>query len=157
MVNEVIRCSCECGNSLLRYDERKRKRRFISGHNNSRAGRNMQMSVCKTCGKQFPYYKSKTMGVFCSKECQYRFDYPGCFWVGGNGYMYYQKGRGSKVLYHRLLTLAEPGQVVHHIDGNRLNNHSTNLQVMASQSEHIRLHNPVLARWAKQKQVGGRL
>ena len=32
------------------------------------------------------------------------------------------------------------GEVVHHIDGNILNNHPDNLQVLASQSEHINLH-----------------
>ena len=32
------------------------------------------------------------------------------------------------------------GEVVHHIDGNRLNNDPTNIQVLPSQSEHARIH-----------------
>lgn len=33
----------------------------------------------------------------------------------------------------------QPGEVVHHIDGNKRNNHPGNLQVM-TQSEHARIH-----------------
>jgi hypothetical protein len=34
----------------------------------------------------------------------------------------------------------KPGEIVHHIDGNSSNNDPANLQVLASQSEHARLH-----------------
>lgn len=34
-----------------------------------------------------------------------------------------------------------PGEIVHHVDGNRHNNSPENLQVM-SQSEHMKIHNP---------------
>ena len=33
-----------------------------------------------------------------------------------------------------------PGEVVHHIDGNKLNNDPSNLMVFASQSEHAKYH-----------------
>ena len=33
-----------------------------------------------------------------------------------------------------------PGEVVHHIDGNKRNNDPSNLMVFASQSEHARYH-----------------
>ncbi len=33
-----------------------------------------------------------------------------------------------------------PGEVVHHIDGNKLNNHPTNLQVLPDRGAHRRLH-----------------
>ena len=32
------------------------------------------------------------------------------------------------------------GEVVHHIDGNFLNNHPDNLQVLPSQADHLRVH-----------------
>ena len=38
------------------------------------------------------------------------------------------------------------GEVVHHIDGDILNNHPDNLEVLASQSEHINLHREELIR-----------
>ena len=34
----------------------------------------------------------------------------------------------------------QPGEIVHHIDGNKLNNSRENLMVMPSQSEHAKLH-----------------
>lgn len=42
------------------------------------------------------------------------------------------------------------GEVVHHIDGNILNNRPENLQVLASQAEHINLHREELIK-AKRK------
>ena len=41
------------------------------------------------------------------------------------------------------------GEVVHHIDGNILNNHPDNLEVLASQSEHINLHREELIKGKK--------
>lgn len=41
----------------------------------------------------------------------------------------------------------EVGEIVHHIDGNKLNNQIENL-MLTTKAEHIRIHNPVKARWA---------
>lgn len=40
-----------------------------------------------------------------------------------------------------------PGEVVHHIDGNRRNNKSSNLMVFSSQSEHLEWHRKHDARY----------
>lgn len=106
-------------------------------------------SICKTCSKEFWYYTTKSKGIFCSKKCQYSFDYPGCYWVGKNGYLYYQKGRKIKKLVHRMIVGAKNKEIVHHKDGNKLNNIKENLEILKSQSEHCRLHNPILYRWTK--------
>jgi HNH endonuclease. len=41
----------------------------------------------------------------------------------------------------------EKGEIVHHIDGNKLNNEASNLLV-TTQSEHCKLHKRVGGRWA---------
>ena len=150
--NEKIKCACGCGRILYKYDNKNRERKFIVGHNASTKDKNSKVKAkCLTCGKEFEFYPSKTKGKFCSKKCQYNYDYKGCYWLGKNGYMYYQKGRKYKVLVHRQVINAKKGQIVHHKDGNKLNNNINNLEILSSQSEHIKKHNPILARWHPQE------
>lgn len=65
-----------------------------------------------------------------------------------------QRGRGEGKAYRKLngrhehRVVAEqkigrallPGEVVHHIDGDHLNNHPDNLEIIASQAAHAALH-----------------
>jgi len=152
----MIKCACGCGILIPEKDKKNRPRRYVNGHNKSRLGIDSRdIAICKTCGKEFKYYKTKTSGVFCSKKCQYEFDYPGSYWVGKNGYLYYQKGRKEKVLVHRMKLDLKPGQVVHHKNGDKLDNRFENLEIIESQSVHIRRHLPdmIKARGVKQLKV----
>lgn len=47
---------------------------------------------------------------------------------------------GFREYEHVLVAKTKTGQVVHHKDGNKLNNDPNNLIVCSSQSEHMRLH-----------------
>lgn len=49
------------------------------------------------------------------------------------------RGR-SAMPEHRAITAAQPGEVVHHIDGDRANNAVENLAVLASAAEHRKAH-----------------
>lgn len=43
----------------------------------------------------------------------------------------------------------KPGEIVHHIDGNKRNNHPDNIQVLPSQAEHARIH--MIERWEEKR------
>jgi hypothetical protein len=59
-------------------------------------------------------------------------------YVDGKGYV---RIRGKAALSeHRSITRATPGQVVHHVDGDKTNNDISNLSVLGGQSEHSRVH-----------------
>ncbi len=60
-----------------------------------------------------------------------------------NGYIGKRRVREHQAVIARLGIIVLPGQVIHHRDGNGLNNNPSNLQVM-SISEHIRLHTNTL-------------
>jgi len=53
---------------------------------------------------------------------------------------YHQKHLHRVIAEQKLGRELLKGEVVHHIDGNKHNNHPENLEVMSSQSEHCRKH-----------------
>jgi hypothetical protein len=53
-----------------------------------------------------------------------------------NGYVYEHILIAEQILGRQLLL----NEVVHHIDGSKLNNDPTNIAIMSSQSDHVKLH-----------------
>lgn len=96
---------------------------------------------CKGCG---PFYKG-----LC-KPCSlrnYRKGYPdrdikkkGEGTITKAGYKLMTTKYGEREYEHRLITKAKIREVVHHKDNNPLNNSPDNLEVLPSQSEHMKLH-----------------
>lgn len=123
-----------------------------------------QLCVCVICSAEFVRTKHST-GRYCSRRCA---------WEGRGGAAFSAaisrgsvqkrgdalRGRGEGRTYRKLngrhehRVVAEqklgrallPGEIVHHIDGDKLNNHPDNLEVM-TQAEHIRIHKP--SRWER--------
>lgn len=119
--------------------------------------------ICETCGKQFisplsQYPSRANRGRFCSRRCVYSFqrgaNHP--YWRGGllnNGKYLVQyapehpqaQSKGY-VPQHRLVVEAaigrylEPGEDVHHRNGNKTDNRIENLVVL-THGEHSSLHN----------------
>lgn len=120
--------------------------------------------VCVICSRSFAKVKNTT-GLYCSRKCA---------WEARGGVEHNarvaresaeqrgdaQRGRGEGRTYrkrngrheHRVVVeqkigrVLRPGEVVHHIDGDKLNNDPDNLAVM-TQAEHMRKHDLWKARW----------
>lgn len=101
---------------------------------------------CKQCGKQFYSIRNE----FCSQKCAraYRSDHIDHKIYKENGYLVkYENGYNKKgnvkihraIMEEKLGRRLSPDEIVHHKDGNRLNNDISNLEVM-SRGDHSRLH-----------------
>lgn len=105
--------------------------------------------VCVHCGKAFQAYR-QTGRKYCSLACSNLGrggpkapNGSGC--VGVHGYRYVRIG-GKRKLEHRAVMESHLGrplgrtEVVHHKDGNKLNNTISNLELKAGQAEHLLEH-----------------
>lgn len=99
-----------------------------------RAGRD---ATCENCGATFylrAVYEAKGGGRFCSMTCRRAF-------MSTNSANYLRVGRKY---VHRLVAEQKlgrpllPGETVHHIDGDKLNNDPSNIAVLTSHSEHMK-------------------
>ena len=70
--------------------------------------------------------------------CGYRYFYDSSHPLAREGIVYLHRHLASLKIGRWLL----PGETVHHRNGDRLDNSDENLEVLASGSEHARLHNP---------------
>lgn len=112
---------------------------------------------CDNCNKEFfrhrCYDKRNNKNVFCCKKCEAEFKNLKNTvqeWKGGRisrstGYRYIRLN-GKEIGEHDLVMMRFLGrklkknEVVHHIDGNKLNNDIKNLSLM-TRNEHTKLHN----------------
>lgn len=104
--------------------------------------RRLHDHICETCGQSFRPKRSASR--FCSRPCMWAQNggqnrKEESWWVNANGYVEGRMWEGDvqrSVKAHRYvmeLILGRrlaPSEDVHHIDGNKRNNHPTNLQVL---------------------------
>lgn len=113
--------------------------------------------LCKYCGKEFSVSKTDSFRNYCSRKCRYHKVYGTLVKI--NGYLKYKLEPTSPyysmcnvsgyVLQHRLVmaqslnrSLLET-EIVHHIDGNKLNNNIKNLQITTKNS-HSKHHSELV-------------
>lgn len=91
---------------------------------------------CDMCGKDFRKHRAywrRSIEHYCNRECQ-------AASMESPGYKPWRQGqrlaRAIVAQYRRL----EPGEIVHHKDGDDRNNDRSNLAVYASNSDHIKAH-----------------
>ena len=123
---------------------------------------NLQCSICKTAfyrkGKR--YLNNKSGKIFCSPSCFYKFNQRENHgnWVNGinksgNGYLDIKNSfhpmadKRGRIAVHRYIMSnhvkrsLNAKEIVHHIDGNKLNNDISNLKIV-TRAEHVAIHGP---------------
>lgn len=141
---------CNCGKEFeLKASETRVKEgkvHYCSAKCRDEGRKTGKLSPCKQCGKLF----YTTRNDFCCKKCarDYRSANMDHKIYMENGYLvkfkngYNKKGNVKvhrSVMEEKLGRRLNPDEIVHHKDGNKLNNDISNLEVM-DRGEHSRLH-----------------
>lgn len=160
-------CMCGCGakTPLAKHTQhgliKGKPTRYLTGHA-ARVKLSRQLTLlCPECGRVFKVAKAHmNRRIHCSRSCATKNLPRGSnsrAWKGGTtaeqGYILIKVGgiylREHRMVIERLLgRKLDKDEVVHHIDGNRKNNHPDNLKVMP-RDEHCRLHHQI-DKWARE-------
>lgn len=99
---------------------------------------------CKVCGAVFWVPSSHLARIYCSQKC-FRKDRKRKPFTISNGYVFLRMNgqyinRAKMVMEQQLGRSLKPGEVVHHVNGDKQDDRPENLQLFANRSEHVRFH-----------------
>ena len=150
---EMVTIICEvCGKpfsilaSAKRSREKRSKIRYCSMKCLGIGMSKKKPAICKNCGKEF----ETTRNSFCSRQCVYEYKKKtgiakksGYWYENGYKVLYLGGKEGIKehikIMQDNLGRKLTSEEVVHHINGNILDNHIENLQLL-TRAEHSRIH-----------------
>jgi len=151
-------CQCGCGQrtNKVKQDDPKRGykkgdyRRYVNHHASNK--NHLIPKICTICGKKFlPQKRSRQhTQETCSAHCRNisngrksakKIRAAHVDKGEGKSYRKYHGRHEHRVVMERKLgRKLKRGEIVHHIDGDKRNNHPDNLKLLSSQSEHASLH-----------------
>lgn len=139
---EIIECACGCGETfqakLYWKNGKYVYKKYIQGHSQRREDRRQEAK------------RTIKIATEKAREVNRGENHP---WYKGQSYISKVRGRymvkcrdGSSVQFARIVMEnkigrpLKPGEIVHHIDGDKTNDHPDNLMLFSSASEHIKWH-----------------
>lgn len=159
-------CQCGCGERTAIAERNRYGRgqikgeplKYISGHNTPHKAKPKIKISCAACGSVAYRYPSHLQGeaAYCSRKCARSKQPPTRSGGGIDGYGYMRISvDGRRMKEHRLVMerhlgrRLESSEMVHHINGDRVDNRIENLMLLEGQSQHIEEHARTRTYWAR--------
>lgn len=126
--SNLVPCACGCGKMIVPWDNRGRTRRYLPGHNLS----DLRIKRCPRKGLAADKNPNWKGGRTVASNGYVLVKIPQHPLADSRGYVYEHRLVAEKKLGRPLL----PGEIVHHLDGNKQNNSEENIEVVQDIAHH---------------------